>query len=98
MDIKTALEGREVCDKLHSDLSKLRYNPDLHKMLKNISNMVTEISKIEVGCRRTMSLVALETPLKKLNEAISRVSEKMNISEDTIREIIAYEYRNLFSK
>lgn len=35
---------------------------------------------------------------KKLNEAISRVSEKMNISEDTIREIIAYEYRNLFSK
>ena len=35
---------------------------------------------------------------KKLNEAISRVSEKMGISEDTIREIIAYEYRNLFSK
>ena len=35
---------------------------------------------------------------KKLNEAISRVSEKMNINEDIIREIIAYEYRNLFSK
>jgi hypothetical protein len=35
---------------------------------------------------------------KKLNEAITRVSEKMNISEDVIREIIAYEYRNLFSK
>jgi len=35
---------------------------------------------------------------KKLNEAILRVSEKMNISEDTVREIIAYEYRNLFSK
>lgn len=35
---------------------------------------------------------------KKLNEAISNVSKKMNISEDYIREIIAYEYRNLFSK
>lgn len=35
---------------------------------------------------------------KKLNEAISRVSKKMNISEDTIREIIAYEYRNLLSR
>jgi hypothetical protein len=35
---------------------------------------------------------------KKLNEAITRVSEKMNISEDSIREIIAYEYRNLLSK
>jgi hypothetical protein len=35
---------------------------------------------------------------KKLKEAISNVSKKMNISEDTIREIIAYEYRNLLSK
>ena len=35
---------------------------------------------------------------KKLKEAISKVSKKMNISEDTIREIIAYEYRNLLSK
>ena len=35
---------------------------------------------------------------KKLKEAIKNVSEKMNISEDKIREIIAYEYRNLFSK
>jgi len=35
---------------------------------------------------------------KKLNEAIKNVSKKMNISEDKIREIIAYEYRNLFSK
>jgi len=35
---------------------------------------------------------------KKLKEAISNVSQKMNISENTIREIIAYEYRNLLSK
>ena len=34
---------------------------------------------------------------KKLNEAIQKVSEKMGISEDTIREIVAYEYRNLLS-
>lgn len=35
---------------------------------------------------------------KELKEAITNVSKKMNISEDTIREIIAYEYRNLLSK
>lgn len=35
---------------------------------------------------------------KELKEAISKVSKKMNISEDTVREIIAYEYRNLLSK
>ena len=35
---------------------------------------------------------------KELKEAITKVSKKMNISEDTIREIIAYEYRNLLSK
>jgi len=35
---------------------------------------------------------------KKLKEAIINVSKKMNISEETITEIIAYEYRNLLSK
>ena len=81
MDIKTALEGREVCDKLRSDLGKLRYNPDLHKMLKNINVMVTEVSKLEVVCRRTVSQVALETPLKKLNEAVTHLEKLILVAQ-----------------
>jgi hypothetical protein len=81
MEIKTALEACEVCDNLRKDLSKLRYNPDLNKMLKNIEKMVTEISKLEVTCRRTPSKHILETPLKKLNESITHLEKLILIAK-----------------
>lgn len=81
MEIKTALEGREVCDKLRSDLSKIRYNPDLNKMLKNIEKMVTEVSKLEVICRRTVSQVILERPLRELNESVTHLQKLILIAQ-----------------
>ena len=75
MEIKTALEGREVCDRLRKELSQIRYNPDLQKMLKNINGMVTQISKLEVECRRAHSRAILETPLKKVNESVDHLQK-----------------------
>lgn len=75
MEIKTALEGREVCDSLRKDLSQIRYNPDLQKMLRNINGMITEISKLEVECRRAHSRALLETPLKKVNESVDHLQK-----------------------
>lgn len=75
MEIKTALDGIEVCDNLRKELSQIRYNPDLQKMLKNISNMVTDISKLEVECRRVHSRMVLETPLKKVNESVDHLQK-----------------------
>lgn len=81
MDIRTALEGRDVCDKLRSDLSKIRYNPDLNKMLKNIEKMVTEVSKLEVTCRRTVSQVILERPLRELNESVIHLQKLILVAQ-----------------
>jgi hypothetical protein len=81
MEIKTALEGSEACDKLRKDLDKLRYNPDLSKMLKNIVSMVTELSKLEVTCRRSPSKHILETPLRNLNEAIAHLEKLILIAK-----------------
>jgi hypothetical protein len=81
MNIQTALEGREVCYSLSKELSKLRYNPDLTKMLRNIENMVTEISKLEVICRRSHSRAVLETPLKKLNDAVDHLQKLILVAK-----------------
>jgi hypothetical protein len=81
VEIKTALEGSEACDKLRKDLAKLRYNPDLNKMLKNIVSMVTELSKLEVTCRRTPSKHILEIPLKNLNESIVHLEKLILIAQ-----------------
>ncbi len=81
MEIKTALEGREVCDILRKDLKKIRYNPDLQKMLRNIESMITEVSKLEVNCRRANSRQMLETPLRNLNEAVIRLEKLILIAK-----------------
>lgn len=76
MKITTALEGIEVCDQLRKELSQIRYNPDLQKMLKNIKGMVTEVSKLEVECRRAHNKsVLLEIPLKNLNESVDHLQK-----------------------
>lgn len=81
MNIQTALEGREVCDQLKKDLAKLRYNPDLVKMLRNIENMVTEVSKLEVLCRRSHNRTILETPLLKLNQSIDHLQKLILVAQ-----------------
>lgn len=73
MKIETALQGREVCDELRKDLRKIRYNPDLNKMFRNIENMVTDISKLEVGCRRSTHRFMLDEPLANLNQAVNHL-------------------------
>jgi hypothetical protein len=81
MQIQTALEGREICDQIRKDLAKLRYNPDLAKMLRNIEYMVTEVSKLEVICRRSHSRGVLETPLKNLNTSIDHLRKLILVAQ-----------------
>jgi hypothetical protein len=81
MEIKTALEGREICYELSKELSKLRYNPDLAKMLHNIENMVTDISKIEVTCRQSRNREVLRIPLNKLNDAVNHFRQLILVAK-----------------
>ena len=50
-------------------------------MLKNINNMVTEVSKLEVICRRTVSQVILERPLKELNDAVIHLQKLILVAQ-----------------
>lgn len=75
MEITTAVQGRETCDRLKKELLRLRYNPDLKKMLANIEIMVTELSKIEVTCRQAKSNARLIDPLNKLNASVRHLEQ-----------------------
>jgi hypothetical protein len=46
-------EARKAVFDLRSQLKTIRYNPDLRKMLKNIEQMVDELSSIEVKARQS---------------------------------------------
>ena len=69
MQIQTALDWQEVSSKIHSDLHRLGYNPDLQKMFSNVQLMVTELSKLEVNGRRLKSNTFTQTQVEKINQA-----------------------------
>ena len=74
--IQNALDWPEVRNELRSALAKIAYNHDLYKMLSNIDNMITELSKAEVTARQRKNDVVVTKQLKSINESIQYV-EKM---------------------
>lgn len=79
--VTNSFEGLQECDRLKADLKNLRYNPDLHKMLRNLEKMVSEISKCEVISRQTHKTHLLESPLNKLNESIQHLDKLIIIAK-----------------
>lgn len=75
MEIKQATDWQTVSTKIRRELTDIKYNPDLYKMLKNIDAMVTEISKLEVIYRRSISRPALDAKLADANKAISHLEK-----------------------
>ncbi len=80
MKLTSAIEASQYCDSLRRELSLVRYNPDLHKMLKNIEGMITEISKKEVTCRRSKNFKLIEAPLKTLCDSIDHLEKLILIA------------------
>ena len=74
--IQSALDWPKVRNELRAALSKISYNHDLYKMLSNIDNMITELSKEEVTARQRKNDTVVTTKIKSINESIQYV-EKM---------------------
>lgn len=81
MQIKRALDWNEVSRTLVSDMSSIGYNPDLIKMFKNISSMITELSKMEVSFRRTEKYEILDEKVKEINKAITHLEKLILIAK-----------------
>ena len=75
MKIEVATDWQEVHTELRVQLRKLGYNPDLQKMLNNITDMVVNLSKVEVDARRSKSDWAMNEHLVKINKAIDHLEK-----------------------
>jgi hypothetical protein len=75
MELKNSLDWQDISTKIQFDLSSIGYNPDLQKMSNNISNMVTELSKMEVTGRRLNSKLYSQELLLKINKAIDHLEK-----------------------
>ena len=75
MKIERALDWNQVSSNLSSQMNGIGYNPDLHRMHKNIDKMVTELSKLEVNLRRTGKYEMLNDKVDVINKAINHLEK-----------------------
>lgn len=81
MHIQCTADGRNICGQLLRELNKMKYNPELYKILRNIEKMVTDVSIKEVVCRRRKNWATLSEPLDKLNSAVDHLEKLILIAK-----------------
>ena len=81
MKIEHAIDWQEVHSALRIQIQKIGYNPDLQRLLNNITNMVTELSQLEVTARRTHKNTYTDEKVAKINEAIDRLEKILLIAK-----------------
>jgi hypothetical protein len=79
MKIERAVDWNEVSIELKAQLTSI-HNPDLLKMLKNIDLMVNELSKLEVGFRRSGKYDMLNEKVNAVNQAINHLEKLILIA------------------
>lgn len=80
-EIHTAISFRQKSEDLRKLLRSIRYNPDLHKMLKNIDSMITELSKLEASCRHHTKRYHLEEPTKKIEKSLDHLEKLIIVAK-----------------
>jgi len=75
MKIERAIDWNQVSIDLSSQMTGIGYNPDLHRMYKNIDKMVTELSKLEVTVRRVQNFSMLDNKVNEINKAIDHLEK-----------------------
>lgn len=81
MKIEYAIDWHEVHSELRLQIQKIGYNPDLQRLLNNITNMVTELSQLEVTARRTHKTTYTAEKVERINEAIDRLEKILLIAK-----------------
>lgn len=75
MKIERAIDWNQVSIELSAQMNGIGYNPDLHRMHKNIDKMVSELSRLEVNLRRTGKFEMLNDKVAGVNSAINHLEK-----------------------
>jgi vacuolar-type H+-ATPase subunit E/Vma4 len=81
MELKVALDWQIISANLRKDLKNVSHNPDLKKMLQNIEDMVTELSRSEVIARQTKRTSMLASQIEKINKSINHLQKLILIAQ-----------------
>ncbi len=75
MKIEKALDWDKIRTQMQRQMAAAGYNPDLNRMLLNITKMVTELSKLEVTFRRIHKSNMTDDKVAEINKAIDHLEK-----------------------
>lgn len=81
MQIENSLDWQAVHAELRTQLGQLPFNPDLRRMLNNISNMVSELSQAEVLTRQINKPEYNKEKVDDINKAIDHLEKLLLIAK-----------------
>jgi hypothetical protein len=81
MQIQNSLDWQDVHTELRTQIGQLPFNPDLRRMLNNISNMVSELSQTEVESRRINKPEYNKLKVDAINKAIDHLEKLLLIAK-----------------
>jgi cob(I)alamin adenosyltransferase len=81
MQIQSSLDWNHVHSELRTQIGQVPFNPDLRRMLNNISNMVAELSAAEVETRRLNKPEYNKEKVDAINKAIDHLEKLLLIAQ-----------------
>lgn len=79
MIINSADASKKI-QELKVQVKKIKFNPDLYRIIRNIDNLISELSKKEVLVRQTKKSYIVEKELIQLNEAFKYLEHLLLIA------------------
>ena len=79
-EFNTAIEASNIVTDLRKQLHRLPYNADLHKLVINISEMNTELSRLEVEMRQTRKSQKFDAHKEDMIKAIKHLEHLILIA------------------
>lgn len=79
MNFSTAKEARQLTADLYQQLTQIKYNRDLRRMLTNIDKMIDELASLEVESRRTKRPSITVSKIKEIKDAIDHISKLITV-------------------
>ncbi len=81
MELKTATDWQALHALLRSKLHAAGFNNDLQRLLNNITDMVSEFSKLEVEACRIHKDTNLVGPREQINQSIKRLDQLLLMAQ-----------------
>lgn len=78
--VTNSIEARRKIEELKIQTKKIKFNPDIYLIVRNIELLISELSKKEVVVRQTKKPYIIDGELKQLNDAFKYAEQLILIA------------------